>query len=302
MHNREHIGILVLATVVSLGAVGLALFTSQNEKKSLSGSPSVQAVAKASSPSAAQNDTDQDGLPNWKEVLLGTNPTVADTDQDGVSDADEVAKGADPLAFGADPVLNAPYVAPRGLPTTEALARELLSTYAELKAGGNLNAEETNTALLSLLERRLQEPTLPPTFTRSQLTIENDVSLDAYQGALTNAFNEASRVREYELNVFARAISENRSAELAKLKTTAVIYESIRDTLLAIEVPERVADDHLAVVNSLSSIETAVAGLASWGGDPLDALALVNTFSESETTLRLTLTDLFTRLTILKKS
>jgi hypothetical protein len=42
-------------------------------------------------------DTDEDGLPDVVEAVLGTNPRNPDTDGDGVSDGDEVRLGLDPL-------------------------------------------------------------------------------------------------------------------------------------------------------------------------------------------------------------
>lgn len=42
-------------------------------------------------------DTDNDGLFDYQETALGTNPNAADTDGDGVPDGVEVANGTDPL-------------------------------------------------------------------------------------------------------------------------------------------------------------------------------------------------------------
>ena len=43
-------------------------------------------------------DTDHDGLPDWIEVAIGTNPTKVDTDGDKLSD------GVEFLRYGSDPM------------------------------------------------------------------------------------------------------------------------------------------------------------------------------------------------------
>ena len=43
------------------------------------------------------SDSDNDGLIDEDESVLGTNPNNPDTDGDGISDGDEVANGTDPL-------------------------------------------------------------------------------------------------------------------------------------------------------------------------------------------------------------
>src|SRR3954469_3314459 len=47
-------------------------------------------------------DADKDGLKNFKEFRLGTNPKSADTDKDGLKDADEVVSGNDPTDRDSD--------------------------------------------------------------------------------------------------------------------------------------------------------------------------------------------------------
>jgi len=42
-------------------------------------------------------DSDNDGLPDWKENLYGTDPKKADTDGDGTNDAEEISQDRDPL-------------------------------------------------------------------------------------------------------------------------------------------------------------------------------------------------------------
>jgi hypothetical protein len=51
-------------------------------------------------------DTDGDGLPDWYEHFLGTDPTDTDTDNDGVDDATELANGTNPRAISATGIPN----------------------------------------------------------------------------------------------------------------------------------------------------------------------------------------------------
>ena len=47
-------------------------------------------------------DADKDGVKNFAEFKLGTNPRKADTDKDGLKDGDEVASANDPLDADTD--------------------------------------------------------------------------------------------------------------------------------------------------------------------------------------------------------
>jgi hypothetical protein len=51
----------------------------------------------------ADDDFDGDGLTNFEEFLLGTDPTKADTDGDGFSDKDEQTSGSDPRSASSKP-------------------------------------------------------------------------------------------------------------------------------------------------------------------------------------------------------
>jgi hypothetical protein len=51
---------------------------------------------------ASNDDRDHDGLPDYQEIALGTDPTKADSDGDGLSDGYEVYLGTNPLKVDTD--------------------------------------------------------------------------------------------------------------------------------------------------------------------------------------------------------
>ncbi len=67
--------------------------------------PTLSTLAGASTTAPWVNtiDSDNDGLPDWQEVLYGTNPRKADTDGDGTNDGDEIALKRDPLKANTAP-------------------------------------------------------------------------------------------------------------------------------------------------------------------------------------------------------
>ena len=52
---------------------------------------------------SSDTDTDADGLNDWEEGDLGTDPFSRDTDRDGIEDGDEIAQESDPLFQPSSP-------------------------------------------------------------------------------------------------------------------------------------------------------------------------------------------------------
>jgi len=65
----------------------------------------------------ALRDTDNDGLGDTDELVLGTQPFIPDTDGDGVSDGDEISQGSDPLDSFNLPNNSAPVITLNGSAT-----------------------------------------------------------------------------------------------------------------------------------------------------------------------------------------
>lgn len=258
---------LLLAGLVSASAIGVALL-SNGPAPTVADNSGALAVA----PAGAKPVND---LSSWEKTLEDITPVSGE--ESGV------------------------YVAPRALPTTDALAREVFAVYAKARSDGTFEAGEIESGLAQVIAQNAPDLATARKYTLSDVRAEADVTLVGYESSVMSALRQATAVREYELNVFARAISSNSAVELKKLEATALVYEGIRDTLLTIEVPERLVDQHLQVINDLSAVAAAVRGLSGWTGDPIDALVLVNEFRKREQRFAEAMTDFNTIVSSLKK-
>ncbi len=88
-------------SVCILGFAGLG-FSCGDVTNTDSGTAISQPVSETTpvptSTEVAEIDSDRDGLPDSREVELGTDLFLVDTDSDGYSDQQEVETGHDPLA------------------------------------------------------------------------------------------------------------------------------------------------------------------------------------------------------------
>lgn len=110
-------GIAMVNFLVIILLVGLAGFiiTFQLTKKQISSrqsSPSPIAYTRQENPlSIAQKDTDGDGIKNWEETIIRTDPNNPDTDGDGISDGRETEQQRSPVKAGPDDMMDAPLAA-----------------------------------------------------------------------------------------------------------------------------------------------------------------------------------------------
>ncbi len=126
--------------------------------------------------SVQDQDSDGDGLTDWEEMILGTNPNLADTDGDGVSDGQEYLLGTDPLDYfnGVAPsivvVNSAPDVfAPRTVSAIPATVQVLL--------GGNPASNAPVTFSLTLGDSQLSAD--QTNFTTSPVSLRTDANGNA---------------------------------------------------------------------------------------------------------------------------
>jgi len=142
--KKRHAAVSSQRLVLIVGAAIIAVFAAVvvYAFNTMQGTPTQQPltrVATTPSPSPVaeayyEQDSDNDGLADWEELLWSTDQALADTDGDGVSDGEEVAVGTNPL----DPTPPEEFEesesgdtlsAPRPDTSTDIIGKELFSGY-----------------------------------------------------------------------------------------------------------------------------------------------------------------------------
>lgn len=290
---------VIVAGVSALALIGVAFWMRSGGASILTVSKPVPIQVSNTSASELASDDDVDGLLNWQETLWGTSTTNADTDGDGVSDGAEVAAGTNPLREGSVPITEEQYAAPDSLRPTEALARELFATYIDGRQN-KFSSIEQDRAIADIVAARTRELDTPTAITEADLTIDKTLSVAVYRGSLDTALRRATAVREYELNTFAKLfIAQGSQKEsVAQLVSAATLYTSIAEELRTMPVPSTVATEHARLASAIETLGYTTARMSSWSADPLEALVLVNAFTEAEDTMNTALDRLYRAIRI----
>lgn len=287
MKNRENFGVLVTFAVVAVGVIALAFFTTSPEvaqPNKSAGTDGMFTTNRQGTSITTRADSDGDGIPNWKEVLLGTDPNNIDSDGDGISDGDEVARGSDPAVHGTELISEKPYVAPPGTEPTEALGKELFASYLSLKEDGEISEAELQAALESIVERNVLDIE-PPQYTFEDIRLTHDegkAALSAYADTVQQALAKGEAVTEHETVTMYKLLDTGDVIYIQKLESNAALYSTIIEDLLAIPAPPAIAATHLELLNSLSAATHSLTLLSINYKDPYQALLTLDAFVAAE--------------------
>jgi hypothetical protein len=264
--------VIIIGTVVVFGltATGFALFSGDDPKQGADKLTSQQ-----------KEDTDMDGLANWRERLWRTNPDNPDTDDDGTDDGAEVENNRSPTEAGPDDKLASSTLqvnqsqdqnVTKNL-TSTALPRAAVLAYARQEEGQNISegdierigsamAENTDVAQVDLS-------------TRVDISITEKDSprfVETYFDKMDKAFSSVRHDDQPSpFAVIARA-QQNGSLESAQIRPYIDQYQTAVEKLQSITVPKTFRDVHLKTLNSLERMLFALRRINSVSEDPVSAV------------------------------
>ncbi len=242
-------------------------------------------------------DSDNDGLPDWEEVLIGTDPRKADTDGDGTSDGAEIKAERNPLVKGPKDKNNGGSTVATAATTTtsskdetatQALAREVFSDYMSLrKTGGNITPEIQEEIAANIIGRTTFGVSSAKTYTQKDFRIDSSNSADALR-AYGNAMGQviltnAPKNPENELIIIERAVDSQDPKDIAQLNAIITSYQNMLKGFLSVPVPSSAVSLHINILNNFSQVIEVDQGLAKLLKDPVITLAAVKRYQDVAT-------------------
>jgi Bacterial TSP3 repeat len=261
----------------------------------------------------AAKDSDGDGLPDWEELLYGTDPHATDTFHLGMSDSEAVAKGLIvPKAIADVSVATSTQAAGTGInyaaaglaaPTegslTDSFAKDFFTLYAQKKQA-NGGAELTDADISDIQNQALNSLALSVTpaadfKSASDLTVSG-AGADAMKSFAAQAEavlnKNTSEATSSELFYLQRAVQNDDAAALAHILSIARAYRDSAAGLAALPVPRELAAHDLALINAMMRMSGIVTDFARVNTDPMAAMLALQQYVPTAQSLGVAFADI----------
>jgi hypothetical protein len=243
-------------------------------------------------------DTDNDGVPDWEEKLLGLDPLKTDTDNDGVDDGmfvRNMRQLQEQRAMGGEGVTS-------NLTESEKLGRSLVTAILAIEQAGGEFDPETQDIISNNVAEYINNLTIGGTlYVRDSLTKVPDTkeNVYAYRDELTSLL-KTYPIDGKDIELLGRALQDGNQAYRISLERTAIKYDSLTQELKNLPVPSVIAGKHTEFLNSLASITGALKNLSQEEPDQVVTMSVLTQLQDIVETLVSSSQDLRTFFTLIE--
>lgn len=217
-------------------------------------------------------DSDGDGLPDWKELLYGSDKTIPDTDKDGTNDGDEVIVGRDPTRAGPGDAIRLLGDVGTTTGAIDGARRAFLEKF--LRERSFEIQEDTFRQII----KRFDPKPLQPRYSLANLVIVSDTATSSMHefgntfGRLINMYT--SNGTPSEDDIIRRMMEVKDKPEVATyvlrdLELPAINYRNFAADLSKIPVPISLAKYHLSIVNGYDVMSLSLLEMRKLYTDPV---------------------------------
>lgn len=238
-------------------------------------------------------DTDKDGLEDWEEVVLKTDPDSPDTDGDGTTDGEERKAGRSPLVKGPSDTLSPEQIAEeargRGQVSTEmdAIFLRMFAEASALKKDGRWKPGATSS--LDVIAKREIDAygskiVRLKAYEMKDIVVSDASSVDAIR-AYGNTAGDIVLKHDIPVGtdpdlliIYKGLVRNEGEAALKGLDIYLSSYKQIVTDLLLLPVPRPIAAVHLDRINALNAYRDYLQAMRGASSDRFAATAAFNQY------------------------
>ncbi len=224
-------------------------------------------------------DTDKDGLKDWEEGLISTDPKNPDTDGDGTPDGAEVSASRDPRKAGPNDKITTNSTNETSSTNSEdntltgQVSRDFFSQYLLAKKGG---VEITPDVALQIAQSVMQNIKTDEVTTK-EYAVKDIIMIPDTEESKTNYVNTFIGIlKKYppksntnELDIILVALESQKESDIQKLDPIILAYKKILAETLKIPVPKSVVPDHMIYLNALYAVHKDISEMREMINDPI---------------------------------
>ncbi len=280
IRRNQHTALIV----VIIAAIGVGVYfvydTMQNESGNIVEKTSKITVNQQPA-TETSIDTDSDALPDWQEIIYGTDARNPDTDGDGTMDGDEVRVDRDPTKPGpGDTLYNIADNTGTGSPKSLFDMRKEFFAEALAKDGQKIREQS-----LQEMVQRTDTQKYRPRYSVVELQIISDSSTTALKTYVNSVATVAKKYASTDLGyrneeeILNEALASKRQSTIEELQYPAVGYRNFSEELRKITVPSPMAQIHLSLVNGYDVMSRALIDMQLLMRDPLQGNAAYQAYA-----------------------
>ncbi len=264
--------------------------------------------------SVSSRDSDGDGLPDWEEVLYGTNPHKIDTFNLGMTDGEAVAKGLivpkapTPKNSSSSQITKTSTTTSNSVvkgftPTqgslTDVFIKNFFAQYLTMKkvSGGRPLSKQQMSGIVANAVQQVTSN--KSTFTNfrniSQIKVSGSgqKALRAYAATVQKAFSRYTIPEDKGVLIYLNNAAKNNDVSALKhLQSLSKLYIDAASSLSQITATKETTVAHLELVNAYANMSTVINEMSKLDTDPVLVILAIPEYKKAVTSLAKAYIDL----------
>jgi hypothetical protein len=293
LHEHQKVAIVAIMGVTLILLSGIFARKSTIEEANIK-QAKIEQRAVAKKDTADTGDADNDGAPDWQEILYGTDPKNPDSTGTGIGDKQEIQnrKKAKEQEFSKNTTdTNGANYATK----TDQTADKLIGRYfvAQQQQKGVVTKSDSDQIVSRAITPLKELPYTHYTAIGQVTTADTSpAAAEKYKNSMRGLLATLGTIKEYELQTYARAVDKNDPNEFKKLIAASGTYSELAKKMSLLVVPKDVAEQHANLTDAFSYTATALGAMGKGYDDVVNSYSALGHFGKAEEHVKLAFEEL----------